>query len=570
MEWTKERRIYRSTLVQRGFLGYHPALRIRNGEWFSEWNLSSGAYPLLTVREPRKRVRDLPVSALGSLNGLCYVAGDTFYYGEHSLKLSLAEGEKTLIPFGAYMVIAPDMIWVNTMDHSHGYCETEEQFQGDIGILWCDGQGEPLEGLVSGDTAPENREQYWLDTAQEPPVLKAFSPETGMWYKLEHTFLRLSGDGIGAMFPAGSRVLLGGNRETEELIGPGLHEILASDRDYLVLEGSIDDIRKELREQMWSLRCPVPKMDFLLCHENRLWGCRYGEDHNGAFVNEIYASALGDLTAWYSFRGLSSDSYTASLGSEGPFTGAAVVGGYPVFFKENSLCKIYGSRPSNFQIRTLHCTGVARGSERSTALTDMGLVYLGRDGFYVYDGSLPAKISDDLEGHCYSNAVAGVRGSLYYGDVLEDGIPVTLCYDMTHKLWHRESPMGAAEMVTVGDVLYYRGETPGICAVGSEEGIPVEHPVSWEAVSGILREDESKDGCLTGLRLRLSMEPGSSLSIYGEYDSSGAWEPLGTLRTRRLGSEEIPLRVKRCDHLRLKLKGRGNVTVHTLTMIMEG
>ena len=124
-------------------------------------------------------------------------------------------------------------------------------------------------------------------------------------------------------------------------------------------------------------------------------------------------------------------------------------------------------------------------------------------------------------------------------------------------------------MVTVGNMLCYRCEKEGIFAVG-EEGIPIDEPVPWEAETGILREEEPKKGYLAGLRLRLSMEGGSSLSVFAQYDSSGAWEPLGTIRTRRLNSEEIPLRLKRCDHLRLKFKGRGNVTLHTLTMIMEG
>ena len=130
--------------------------------------------------------------------------------------------------------------------------------------------------------------------------------------------------------------------------------------------------------------------------------------------------------------------------------------------------------------------------------------------------------------------------------------------------------MGAKAMAVVGTVLYYTTHKPGLYAIGTQEGTPIDSPVPWEAVSGILREGEPKEGYLAGLRLRLTMEPGSSLTVYGEYDSSGVWEPLGTFRTRRLYSEEIPLRVKRCDHFRLRLKGRGNVTVHTLTMMMEG
>ncbi len=569
MDFTKERRISRSTLVQRGFLGYHPELRIGNGEWYYEENLSSRAFPLLCPRLPRRRLHSRPVTGLGSLNGLCYVTDSTLVYGDHSLDLPLKEGEKQLIPFGAWMIIAPDMIRVNTVDHDYEFCENAERFSGDIGILWCDATGEPLSPVVDGIEAPKNTEQIWLDTAQTPPVLKVYSEDTGLWYEIPDPCLRLVADGVGMSFPKGCRVLITGDEDLEHILGPGLHEILEADRDYIVVAGRMDAIRKELRDRQWEIRCPVPLMDFLLCHENRLWGCRYGRDHNGAFVNEIYASALGDPTAWYSFRGIASDSYTASLGSEGPFTGAAVVGGYPVFFKENSLTRIYGSRPSNFQLQTIPCVGVALGSEKSTALLDNGLFYLGRDGFYCYDGSLPVKISGDLDTKHYSHAGGGVLGRLYYVDLLENGESAALCYDGEHRLWHRESSMGATDIVTVGSTLYY-SRRDGLYGIGSDVGEPCERLVQWEAVSSILREEEPKAGYMAGLRLRLSMEPGSSLAVFGEYDSSGVWEPLGTFHSRRLFGEEVPLRVKRCDHLRLRLKGRGNVTVHTLTMIMEG
>jgi len=570
MEFTKERRIYRSTLVQRGFLGYHPSSGIGKGEWSYEENLSSRCFPHLCPRESRRRLLTPELQGIGALDTLCYVAEGTLYYGDHSIELPLTEGEKELIPFGAYLIIRPDMLWVNTVEHSYGFCEKGEMFQGDLGILWCDREGQPLEPVVDGSEAPENTMQYWLDTQHSPPILKVYSQDTGLWHPMDQTYIRIVADGIGAQFPTGSRVKVDGDHELERIIGAGLREILDSGRDHIMIAGTMDSIRKELRQRQWKITCPVPIMDYLLCHENRLWGCRYGRDHNGSFVNEIYACALGDFTAWYTYRGIASDSYTASLGTQGPFTGAAVVGGYPVFFKEDSLTRIYGSHPSNFRLQTVPCVGVAKGSDRSSALLDGALVYLGRDGFYLYDGSLPRKISSDLDAMHYSNGVGGTCGSYYYADVCENGIPVTMCYDKEHGLWHRESSMWATKMVSHGDVLYYMSLDNMLYAVGTQLGEAAEKQVSWEAVSDILREDEPRKGYLTGLTLRLSMESGSRLSVFAEYDSCGAWEPLGTLCGGPLYGREVPLRLRRCDHLRLRFQGQGNVTVHTLFMNMEG
>ena len=69
---------------------------------------------------------------------------------------------------------------------------------------------------------------------------------------------------------------------------------------------------------------------------NRLWGCKYGLV-DGETVNEIYASKLGDFKNWNCFAGLSTDSYAAARGSDGPFTGAADYLGQPRFSSRRTV-----------------------------------------------------------------------------------------------------------------------------------------------------------------------------------------------------------------------------------------
>ena len=113
-----------------------------------------------------------------------------------------------------------------------------------------------------------------------------------------------------------------------------------------------------------KLQRKVPDMDFVVEHGNRLWGCS-SEKH------EIYASALGDPKNWNQYLGVASDSYAVTVGSTGPFTGAASHLGFILFFKQDCVHQILGSKPSNFQLDTTNCRGVAEGSERS-------LVQIGR------------------------------------------------------------------------------------------------------------------------------------------------------------------------------------------------
>ena len=54
---------------------------------------------------------------------------------------------------------------------------------------------------------------------------------------------------------------------------------------------------------------------------------------DGKAVNEIYASKLGDFKNWNCYAGRSTDSYVATRGSDGPFTGAADYLGSPLFFR---------------------------------------------------------------------------------------------------------------------------------------------------------------------------------------------------------------------------------------------
>ena len=571
MDFIKKRNISQNMTVYRGFSGYCPKEECSKTQWFREENLSSRSYPLLRPRAPRRKLSDTSISAMTELEGLVTLEGKTLVYGEHRETLDITEGEKTLLTFGAYVIVVPDMVWVNTVDHKSGACTRRKEFMMALGITWCDEEGTPLEGVVDQTTEPQNPDQYWINSQEYSPTLKYRSEITGQWIPVEPTYIRLRGEGIGEGIPTGTRILVEACPDLAPLVGTGLCTVYSSHRDYLVLRGQIPGVRLETPVLQFRLVSPVPLMDYLICHENRLWGCRYGTDHDGNFVNEIYASALGDFTNWYSFRGISSDSYILSLGEQGAFTGAAVVGGYPVFFKEHSIHKIYGSRPGNYQLRSTLAPGVAPGSAHSIAHTEDGIIYLSSQGFYHYEGSLPVKISGDLEGQIYSNGIAGILGDTYYCSVLEkDGTPAILTYDRKNRLWHRETGLRPRQFRSCGGILYYIMQEPGLFAIGSEEGEAVENKVIWEAETGLLRREKPYGGFFTGLRLRLSGEAGSRVSLYADYDSKGAWEPLGTVSGGRLGSRDIPFPIRKCDHLRLKLRGMGDVTLHTMTLVMEG
>ena len=94
-------------------------------------------------------------------------------------------------------------------------------------------------------------------------------------------------------------------------------------------------------------------------YNNRLWGCS---------GSTIYASKLGDPTNWNYFKSLSTDSYAVDVGSDGDFTGCAATPSHLVFFKDNVIHKLYGSKPSNYQTMDVKADGVQAGCENSLCL----------------------------------------------------------------------------------------------------------------------------------------------------------------------------------------------------------
>mgnify|MGYP000464783391 CR=1 FL=1 len=111
----------------------------------------------------------------------------------------------------------------------------------------------------------------------------------------------------------------------------------------------------------------VPDLDYVTECDNRVWGCSSKE-------NVIYACRLGDPTNWFSYRGIAADSYAVTVGSDGAFTGAATCMGYALFFKENTLHKLYA--PSLRIFSSPRCAaGRCQNAARSLCVLNETLYY---------------------------------------------------------------------------------------------------------------------------------------------------------------------------------------------------
>ena len=563
------------------FKGYNHNLRIGSGEFFDMKNMTSDYYPVLSPRGKRG-VYGAGTSLQGLIakDTLCYVDGADFVIGGNKVSLGLSTEEadcpKQLVSMGAYVIIMPDKKYVNTKDLSdYGDIEASFTAADDVTFEFCNLTGDVYRYTIASSTEPEVTDEIswdvWFDTSTYPWTPKRYSPSSGTWVTITSTYVKIFTPGIGAAFSQHDGVTISGIVKSEAKELNGNFVVMGCGEDYIIVTGLVTgSITQELSEGIIQVNRSMPNLDYIIESENRLWGCRYGTAVNGEMVNEIYASKLGDFRNWNNFAGISTDSYVASCGSDGPFTGAVTHMGYPLFFKENCVHKVFGNYPANYQIQTTVCRGVQKGCHKSLAMVNETLFYKARSGIMAYDGSLPVEASYALGNEAYSDAVAGAVGNKYYIS-MKDGCGEwhLFVYDVAKGMWHREDNFRAV------DFCYCRGELYGIDperkGIMAMTGTGTKEPdaVSWMVETGELGISSPDMKYISRITLRMKLEIGAQLQIYAQYDMSDSWEPLCNLTGTSLRSFSIPVRPRRCDHMKLRMEGVGDVKIYSITKTIE-
>ena len=606
------------------FGGYNHNLRINDGEFYNMENLTSSHYPALSPRG--KRGTYISVSnPLGMIakDALCYVDGDSFYINEYKIEgLTLVgNAPKTLVSMGAYVIIFPDKKWVNTakwdgtkFDSTDGYGDLEAKYETpDEAVTTftiCTADGTSYEGQYKGDNAPTYTEtvkddegndkvvkssppngQLWLDTSSTPHSLKMYSSSSGMWVSIATTYVKIVSPNIDKNFEVFDGINIEGLGEeyvlndanakledgTYEQIGgdtrkqladlEGSAVVWAKGEDFIVVVGILDE-EKTINNKITITR-KAPDMDFVIENQNRLWGCKYGIV-DGKTVNEIYCCKQGDFKNWNCFMGLSTDSYVASCGTDGKFTGAITHLGYPLFLKEGFMHKVYGNFPANFQIQTIACRGVQDGCHNSLAIVNEVLYYKSRTGVMAYDGSLPSEISYALGEESYDSAVACGHSNKYYISMRDEGDKYHLfVYDTKKGVWHREDSTRVDAFCSCRNELYYIPHGQSVIKTMFGSGTVDAAPVKWMAETGPLITSSPDKKYISRLNVRMSLDFGTVVHFYIQYDSTGEWHHAATMTGTSLKSFSIPIRTRRCDHMKLRIEGKGEGKIHSIIKTIE-
>ena len=591
----------------RVFGGLNEGYACSEAELSEEKNFSSRGYPALETRKPRRKVREAAgLNGMYHLNGLVTVEGTTLRYAPDDgsatveLKDALTNDEKRLVGMGTKVLIWPDKMSFDTASGTLSALGSSWQQGGvSLTVTPCDAAGVVYTPNLFGATEPESPENgdVWLKQAEDAPwsyrdALKLYSTAGG-WQNILLNYCRVTCEGLGEAFKAGDTVTLTGipsvvkNAYSSDFSGDVVVDDVAGDSVILSIAPDIESVLYygtcvvTGQSVVWTAmdgkttqtfdgpfpdvtaQRRVPDLDWLTEHNNRVWGCSSTE-------NVIYACKLGDATNWFSYRGTAADSYAVTVGSDGAFTGAATCMGYVLFFKENGLHKLYGTKPSDYQMSSIQCSGVAKGAHQSLCVINETLYYLSMDGVMAWDGSLPTKVSGALDAAKLSNVQSAVGGALdgrYYLHISREDARL-LVYDTEKGLWSEED-VCSCDMTSTGGQLYlWDGQALWAADPTREPDWQstdgVETDIPFELVTGDVGLDGTEQRYLSRLTLRLDAECTSTVEVAVSYDG-GAWETVPSLAaqgSRR--SYDLPFVPRRCGSLRLRLRGTGQITLRSM------
>ena len=573
------------------FGGYNHRISCAEGQFYDMKNMTSQYYPALSPRINRGIVRQLnnPQGILDK-EALMWIDDRKLFVDGTEVSLDgvelTDESPKTMAKMGAYVIIMPDKVWYNADNGECGYMEASHSVpEGEkITFTLCEANGTVItwhDADYYKEHEPKNGD-YMMSISGGKASLKVYSESTSIWGSVATTYMQICATGIGKQFEKGDGIKLtidnskakwdyAGNifvnTEDDGKLSTNTTIIDKTD-DCITIVGILDENR-EFTNMALTVERKVPDMAFITECNNRLWGC----SKDG---HEIYCCKLGDVKNWNSFAGISTDSWAVTIGSDGKFTGAITFLGYPMFFKEDGLIKISVSGTGAHQTKETKCRGVQRGSENSLAIVNETLFYKSTTGIMAYSGSLPVSVSDDLGEVRYYEAKASNIDDRYYISMKDkEGKYHLFVFDTKKNIWCREDNTEVLYFCRHEDDLYFidakdkKMKSVYGTLLYDVAGKQTEGKFGWMVESGNLGYSSPDNKYVSQINIRISLEVGTNVDFYLQYDSSGEWEHKFNMAGKGTRTFSIPVIPKRCDHFKYKIVGTGGCKLYSITKTTE-
>ncbi|MBR6782614.1 MAG: hypothetical protein IKM33_05400 [Clostridia bacterium] len=257
--------------------------------------------------------------------------------------------------------------------------------------------------------------------------------------------------------------------------------------------------------------------------------CVCGDRVYGIAGKKIYVSAAGSATDFYSgSTGDGSHAATLSGDVDGEFTALSPWQGYVVFFKDDHICKLLGSRADSFTLQDRRGVGVPAALAHTLCEVGDALYYAAAGGVWRYRGQEPEWVCS-FGGDTVQAGCGGTDGRAYYLSVSTDGRSRLSLYMPEEGRWYPEdgTPIGA---MLCHDGLLWMQEASGIVWTTASDGRVRRGGVSEETMKGPVtasmtlvtdRPDEPARICSTGLWVRATGRSGA-LRVYATYADGAA------------------------------------------------
>lgn len=544
--------IRRTTQVQ--FSGYQHTAGCSEGQIWDETNISGRNAPHLRPVRKRMNFADSCDNALFCHDAMGWVNGTELWYDGHLVGY-VEDRKKDIAIMGNRIIIWPDKVVLNASYKRLGVYGTLEALEAAVTDpkefdAYGVGTSLPYEIFVWNGSE-------WVSNGKELESLEARASFSGVTFKsgtykdmpADANTMEFSVDVTKLGFKVGDAVAIRGCEKHQENNKTAIiREIDGKQMRFyeyaFVLDGE-DKVTEYQETGTITISREVPEMDMICALDNRLWGAK---------DDRIYASKLGDPANFNVFDGLTTDSWFQDTGTAGEFTGCIPYLGVPMFFKEGHIFKVYGKNAENFQPSKSATMGVKRGAGKSLAIAGEVLYYLSDNGLTAYTGGVPQSVAAPFGDVQYTSAVTGSDGRrLYMSMERAGGEKELFCLDTDTGILHKEDNMDAAGFCCFGGVLFALLAGGNAVAVNVDIGEALDSMVEF----GDFYEQTMNRKETTRLQLRAMLDQGAELKILVKYDSEAQWRTVKTMTATKKTSVYLPVRIRRCDHYRIRLEGKG-------------
>lgn len=482
-------------IVQMRGINWSDALK--DGDLRDSLNVSARRWPYITTRKGRvKKDPYKNATAMTAWGKLVVVQGTSLLYDGKKIG-TVTAGQKQFAVINTKMVIWPDKVYLDINSKKI----------------------KPLAATVTGSKAKFTKNKMTVSG----------------WTDL--TTLFKAGDGV----TLSGCVTQSANNKDFVIKAVTAKEITVADNTFTEATETSTSIKIERK---------IPDLDFICESENRLWGCN-------STTQTLYASALGDPTNFYVYEGLSTDSYTLAVGTDGKFTGCCKLSTSVLFWKETKLHKMLGGYPAEYSMYTYELEGLQDGCHKSQQVINDTLFYKGPHGVYAYSGGTPTLISENFGEKVFSDAVAGNDGDRYYLSVKDGDTSRLMVYETKTGIWVLEDETKAVDFARLGRQLYMLDGSGNIYLLDGEETPQTQ---MWMVQFAPMYETLTGKKAYSRMLMRVELPVGSYVIVKMRCDGK-PWKECGRLIGREVNVTRMRFAANRCDKFELRLEGKGPCAV---------